>query len=134
MDGGNFYIEFYVNDAERLGALQVFFDKLKSDKGNENREPDSDEVYVSYFELLDEDAKKWFDSPENEDGWDFESMLSCLFIGEYSFTEIVRKSEKEAVLYYDPWAGPFGGTESIKVLIEAFGHIIMYDSWNDGMP
>ncbi len=36
------------------------------------------------------------------------------------------------ILYYDPWAGPFGGSECLVALIESFGNMVTYDSWHSG--
>lgn len=70
-----------------------------------------------------------FNVPGN---WDFESMIDSLFNGEYVLVDLVRESEEFGVLYYDPWAGPFGGSESMVQLIESFGHTVTFDSWHQG--
>ncbi|NET50631.1 MAG: hypothetical protein F6K09_18455, partial [Merismopedia sp. SIO2A8] len=64
--------------------------------------------------------------------WDFESMLDSLFNGEYYFFDLVKETDITAVLYYDPWAGPFGSSEAIVEWIESFGHSVTFDSWLDG--
>ena len=64
--------------------------------------------------------------------WDFESMIDALFNGEYIFVDLVKENEKQGVLYYDPWSGPFGGSESLVALIESFGRTVTFDSWHEG--
>ncbi|MEM7316713.1 MAG: hypothetical protein AAF497_26565, partial [Planctomycetota bacterium] len=96
MENRNFYIEFYVTAPDRLRALERFFEALRSAKGSDNRVPDSHDFPNNFLQLLDDGAKTWFSTSENEEGWDFESMIYCLFEGEYSFTEILRRSDTEA--------------------------------------
>lgn len=64
--------------------------------------------------------------------WDFESMVAAIFNGEYTLEEIRRLGEKRAVLLYNPWSYPFGGSECLVVLIESFGHRVTYDFWHEG--
>ena len=63
--------------------------------------------------------------------WDFESMVDSLFNGEYTLVDLAQESETDGILYYDPWAGPFGGSESLVALIESFGHSVTFDSWHE---
>lgn len=64
--------------------------------------------------------------------WDFETMIDSLFNGEYAFVDLVKETQASGVLYYDPWAWPFGGSESMVALIESFGHTVTFDSWQEG--
>ena len=64
--------------------------------------------------------------------WDFESMIDSLFNGEYAFVDLVKETKTSGVLYYAPWAGPFGGSESMVALIESFGNTVTFDSWHEG--
>ena len=64
--------------------------------------------------------------------WDFDSMLHSLFHGEYQLIDIQEDKEGFASLYFDPYAGPFGGTEPLVALIESFGHEVIYDYYHDG--
>lgn len=115
----------------------------------------------NWIEFLDEPAREWFadtfdyDSEERKTyqklwdltppdirlshpmfqlpgNWDFESMIDALFRGEYVFISLVRESGETGVLYYDPWAQPFGGSESMVAFIESFGHYVTFDSWHRG--
>jgi hypothetical protein len=100
------YIEFAVTDHERLKALQSFFNKLKTDKDEENI--GDDEQYLS---LIDDSTRKcfrWSTPEENalwaekcfstsvetrftdpllKRGWDFGSMMDAFESGEYSMME-----------------------------------------------
>lgn len=66
--------------------------------------------------------------------WDFESILESICNCEYLFVEISAVVQGKATLRYDPLAGPFGGTESLVQLVEAFGQKVTFDSWNEGAP
>jgi len=64
--------------------------------------------------------------------WDFESMIGSLFNGEYALVDLVQESAAKGILFYDPWAAPFGGSEALVALVESFGHAVTFDSWHRG--
>lgn len=64
--------------------------------------------------------------------WSLEDTLDAIFHGEYVLVDVIQEAEGHGVLYYDPWAGPFGGSESLVALVEAFGHQVTFDSWHNG--
>lgn len=70
-----------------------------------------------------------FNQGEN---WDLEAMVGAIFNGEYTLDEIRKLDESRAVLIYNPWSIPFGGSDSLVVLIESFGHRVTYDYWHEG--
>ncbi len=52
-------------------------------------------------------------------------MLAALFpgrYGDYQLYPIERISEKDAVLPFEPFGHPFGGTACMRALLEAFEH------------
>jgi hypothetical protein len=56
----------------------------------------------------------------------------ALFNGEYTLVDLILNDGSNGILYYDPWAFPFGGSESLVALIESFGHYVHFDSWHEG--
>ncbi|HCO24662.1 hypothetical protein Mal35_57710 [Gimesia maris] len=129
-----------------------------SDAEEDQYDPVDEPNWIDY---LDEEAIEWFsdfldlDSPEGitfsklweltepeyrcvdnmfhlPGHWDFESLLESLFNGEYVLVDLRGKTDTTGELIYDPWAGPFGGTEPLVELIEAFGQTVTYDSWHEG--
>ena len=70
-------------------------------------------VYKKLWELTKPEIRNkdpFFILPGN---WDFESLIDAILCGEYSLIDIaVDEKTTEAILYYDPWAYPFGGTGS----------------------
>ena len=90
---------------------------------------------ITYSKLweLTEPEHRWADNMFHMPGnWDFESLLDSLFNGEYVLVDLRRKTQTIGELIYDPWARPFGGTEPLVALIEAFGQTVTYDSWHEG--
>ncbi len=61
------YVEFAVTDNKRFEDLQKVFDKLKSDKDEDNIGDDEQ----PYLVLFDEQARKYFrwSTPEEDDLW-----------------------------------------------------------------
>lgn len=96
------------------------------------------------FDLLDEQALShfwWPSKQENEDywqrwyaapipqrftdptleiPWDFASMIDSLLNGEYELISCRLLTPGTAVLEFSPFSFPYGGTECMKALIEAF--------------
>lgn len=66
--------------------------------------------------------------------WDFDSLIEALFEGEYVLINLIQEETTKGVLYYDPWAAPFGGTEPLVELIESFGNTATFDSCEEGPP
>ena len=66
--------------------------------------------------------------------WPFDAVIAGIYRAEYMLERLTRVSEEHAVLTYDPFAGPFGGTAPLVELVEGFGQLVRYDSWNVGPP
>lgn len=64
--------------------------------------------------------------------WDFGAVLHALYDGEYLLDTLTEVEPGHGVLTYTPLAGPFGGTESLVQLVEAFGQRVTFDAWHDG--
>lgn len=67
------------------------------------------------------------------DTWDIEDILDCVLSAEYELINVKSVDSGTAILEYDPLAFPFGGTDPLKALIEAFGFAVTGDSLNDGL-
>jgi hypothetical protein len=157
-----FYIEYQIGNPERHDKLEILFQKIKEEKEKysetENEPSCAIEDWIVY---LDNEAKEWFNKielkPNSEqrrvykklwkltkpeirfkhpmfntgDNWSLDSMINVIFQGEYELIKIERK-ENQGTLFYDPYSGPFGGTESLVQLIESFGNNVTYDYWHEG--
>jgi len=101
---------------------------------NDNFDYDSEEgrTYWTLWDLTSpkiRDSHPMFNVPRP---WSFDSMIRSIFCGAYALVDLVKETESKGVLYYDPFSGPFGGTECLVVLIESFGHTVTYDYWHSG--
>jgi hypothetical protein len=50
------------------------------------------------------------------------SLFEAFKNGDYQLLPIERLSADEAVLPFEPFGHPYGGTDSMRALIEAFEH------------
>lgn len=65
------------------------------------------------------------------DRWGFESVLDAILNGDYVLLGVEGDGPR-SVLFYLPLGLPFGGTEALVQLIEAFGHRVLFDQWHGG--
>ena len=96
--------------------------------------PDAEEerIYQQLWKLTNPLVRLRHPMFQRGEKWDFESMIEAIFNGEYTLDQMRQLDENRAVLLYEPWAGPFGGTDCLVALIESFGHRVTYDVWHDG--
>lgn len=131
-----FYLEFSVAEDASFEFLQRFFEALQDCKsrfdaaqGENEDELINDPIWVS---RLNETALDYFGSANlNKEAYCFDSLLSMIFQSEYTLISIERESPQNAVLFYDPWADPFGSVAALQAMIESFGHRITYNSFWD---
>jgi hypothetical protein len=131
-----------------------------SDKNKVSYDPTEE---LNWIEFLDDEAIEWFANTfdfSGEEGlvyqklwdltepkirlthpmfnlpgnWDFESVIDSIFNCEYTLVDLIFKDDANGILYYDPWAFPFGGSESLVTLVESFGHSVHFDSYHAGSP
>jgi hypothetical protein len=118
-----------VDNQSRFEALSRVFNALKQEKqkqlaSEENREKEkgfrSDNQWLDFF---DEEARSHFRWPtiQSSNVWSLPSLTSAFKDGEYELVACRMVSPKLARLEFDPFAFPYGGTECMKMLIEAFG-------------
>lgn len=143
-----FFIEFEVVREDRYPPLVGVVEALRLAK-QEDVWPDDD----FWLTLFDAEARSYFwwptaadlaayphrwgatpaserpYDPTLETPWDFGSMIDAFRNGEYEILGCRRSSPTTARLDFDPYAGPFGGTECMRALVEAFGHRVLHDSW-----
>jgi hypothetical protein len=121
-------IEFSAQPGERFEQLRTAFEALKTAKADNSFE-DEDPAWLRYF---DDDARRFFlwsdtciGKPEGttwgKSGWYFWSMIHALYNGEYDLHSCEMVSAGRAELRFCEHAYPFGGTASLRVLIECFG-------------
>ncbi len=161
MDSDYFYLEFKINETESFEKLEKLFTKIKKEKDIYIQDGNLDRIEtIDWINYLDEKSLEWFSNVfdfHSEEGktyrklweltkpdirikhpmfnidkiWEFESLIDTIFQGEYELISI-SKLEDKGKLKYNPWAGPFGGTESLVELIESFGNEVTYDYWHNG--
>lgn len=54
--------------------------------------------------------------------WDFMSLFEAFKHGDYELGAIERLSQEEAILPFEPFGHPYGGTGCMRALIEVFEH------------
>ncbi len=130
-------IEFAAQSGPRFEQLRTVFSTLKLAKATDTFD-DEDPNWLNHF---DDDAKRyfrWLDSDPGKpagvcggpSGWDFWSMIHALYNGEYDLIACEMVSTDKAKLRFGAHAYPFGGTESLRVLIECFGFLPLRN-WDD---
>lgn len=132
-----FTIEFAVESTERFDMLRRVFDALKAAKTGDTYN-DEDPAWLAYF---DDHAKQYFHwtaddtaKPAGETWgpprWYFWSMVHVIGCGEYDLIGCEMVSADRAEIRFDPHSYPFGGTASLRVLIECFGFTPLRD-WDE---
>jgi len=145
-------VEFAVHNAGRFGALCAVFEELKKDKYADSFREDEE-----WFALFDQEALShfWWPSPEElvewrqrweaasveerfsdpsflPPAWDFLSMIDAFKNGEYELLACRMITADRARLEFNSFAYPYGGTGSMKALIEAFGFTIIGEDEGTG--
>jgi hypothetical protein len=118
---------------ERFARLAPFYARLREIKARHGGQVDDDEVEAivadpAWLDLLDAPALEVLTDRQH---WDFESMLESILRGEYTLERLSFDGISRGVFVYEPYAGPFGGSESLVGLVETFGLRLTWDSWND---
>ena len=135
----NSVIEFEVLDNNRFAMLVRVFNALRTAKQSlafpheEYWRGFLDQDALSRFwwpteQELREWEQRWnstpvsrrFNDPALRRPWHFGSMLDALKEGEHELLACERVAQIGR-LEFRPLAGPFGGTDALKALIEAFG-------------
>ena len=149
------FVEFSVDDLNRFEALSHVFKALMQDKEKQIVALDngtSTEVFRKDSEwvgLFDEEARSHFLwpaeelagqprqgysihslDPKRKGSWSLPAMIEAFKNGEYTLIACRLISSDKARLEFSPLGFPYGGTECMKVLIEAFGFRVL--SENDG--
>jgi hypothetical protein len=73
-----------------------------------------------------------------EPPWDFASMIDAIVNAEYELLGVTDVGSGQARVEFDPYSYPYGGLDSLRALVRAFGHTITgYDDgtgYHDGDP
>ena len=134
-----FTIEFTAQPGERFEQLRAAFDALKAAKAGDTFN-DEDPTWLTYF---DDHAKRYFlwsdtcvGKPEGDtwgpSRWYFWSMIHMIGVCDYEPVHCRMITQDRAELAFNPGGFPFGGTTSLRVLVECFGFAPVLD-W-DQMP
>lgn len=123
------FVEFTVDDQSRFESLCRVFNALKHDKQKQLASEDESEKERAFrgdnewLEFFDTEARSYFRwSPlESDHAWSLPDMIFAFQNGEYELVACRMITSRQARLEFFPFAFPYGGTECMKVLIEAFG-------------
>jgi hypothetical protein len=130
-----YYLEFRAPDNDRFQMLQKVFYELKKSKEGGGIDADDggwktffDEKTMKHF-LTEEEFKKVSKMPRaslfqfKPNKWHFESMLDAVNNCECELVSCELFSEKDRVarMEFYPISYPYGGTDALQCLIEAFG-------------
>ncbi|MGB8344238.1 MAG: hypothetical protein WCD86_05100 [Ktedonobacteraceae bacterium] len=160
-DPQKFFIEFEVKDEARFHSLYHAFEALKEDKRKQIQAQNEEERIhafrsdTQWLALFDERSRTYFrwSTKEEDDAWLFRwlatpvekrlsdpalqrqwsllSMIEAFQTGEFELLSCQIVSLNQARLEYNPLAEPFGGTDCMKALIEAFGFHVLKEKRED---
>jgi hypothetical protein len=140
-----FKVRFVPISDERLNALIKAYDRIRERK-TKNVWPENKEDWMRHFDAnalshfwwptkteLEAWKEKYFATPWEkriadpslQHPWDFMSLFEAFKNGDYALLSIVRLTETEAALPFEPSAHPYGGTGCMRALIEAFDHRVI---------
>lgn len=136
-----FEIKFSIPSDERFGKLVEAFSSLRDAKLSEQPPDAEDKFWLGFFDSQalahfwwpdeaerDEWSRRWLstpvgkrmDEPSLKTDWHFASMIEAVLSGEYDLLECKQIAPGEGRLRFDPHAWPYGGSDSLVALIEAF--------------
>jgi len=134
------FIEFEIDDDQRFAMLAAVFDALRLAKHSGSFP--SQAYWLTFFDAsarshfwwpTGEEKQDWerrwdatpvserLTDPSLKTPWHFDSMLAAFQEGEYQLVACRRLTENRGQLEFIPYAGPYGGTDCMQALIEAFG-------------
>lgn len=123
----SFKVRFTVASDGRFAALARAYEHIRKCKAADTW-PEVEEAWTPYF---DSSALDHFGRPigdESDSRWDFMSLFDAFKNGDYVLHTLERVSQVEAALPFDPFGHPYGGTDCMRALIEAFGHRVTEES------
>ncbi|MCP5395877.1 MAG: hypothetical protein H6918_03940 [Sphingomonadaceae bacterium] len=138
------YVEFSIADHAAFDRLQSVVSELGRQKDSECQQ--DDEFWLRYF--LEGDRKEfwwpseseaemwntfWFSTPVEQrlsfamptPPWDFGSMVEVILTSEYDLVGVRMLDDGIGRLEIDPHGFPYGGIDSLRALVRAFGHRII---------
>lgn len=144
-------LEFEVKDHDRFRALQRVVEALQEDKQKQLQARTDREREAAFRDdahwqaLFDEQAQLFFRQPTEDDDqawlsrwlatpvakratdpnlkrrWSLSSLIESFKNGEFEIISCQMVSPERARLTFSPFAWPYGGTEGMRILLEAFG-------------
>ena len=119
------------NDEESAHLIEE--ERQKRDEIAENLFVLFDDRALNHFwwptkQEMEDHVKRWkatplpqrFTDPALETPWDFSSMVDSLLTGEYEFLSCHILASDAGVLVFLPYSLPYGSSDAMKALIEAF--------------
>jgi hypothetical protein len=136
---GNSYVEFTHDNGNRFNRLKEVYDALREAKQTKQFYGDAywlrffDAVAQAHFwwptEAEQQDwLKRWqstpvdqrYSDPSLQAPWHFGSMIEAFRNGDYALVACTKLSDMIGRLEFRPFGWPYGGTDCMKALIEAF--------------
>ena len=136
----NYHIKFSITREDRFNKLHALFQELKKSKSIDSE----DDIWLTFFdeeskkmmfELIDKQSPIWsentFEGSLETIDKDIEWLIELLSYIDANFIDIENLHENsEYILYYEPLGFPFGGTDSIHMMIQSFNGHVISDSLN----
>lgn len=141
----DFYVEFEVGSEEGYRRLDAVVTALATAKRTDDFQDDP--YWLAFFNEaersgfwwpteaeLREWSQRWKAAPVDQrlsdpafqpPAWDFGSMIDAFRNGGYELIGCERRSPQVGRLGFEPFGWPYGGTGSMRALIEAFGHRVI---------
>jgi hypothetical protein len=137
------YIEFQSKDDESFRRMKYLFEIIKSAKESgeytalESTINDFSESEQSFFwnptqeELAQLNEEYFATSVSKRDSsdilepqWTLDSMLEAFWNCDYQLAAIIKENNAQ-YLMFNPLSFPYGGTESLVIFTECFGHTVI---------
>ena len=121
------YVEFEIGNDERFQALARVFDEIRKDKARgwfrdvEGWTVLFDDRALSHFRKpADNETEAW-----HKHSWSLDSCLDAIANSDCEWVTLTRIGGMVGRLEFEPFGFPYGGTECMHALIEAFDHRVV---------
>jgi len=135
-------VRFSIGSEVQFAALTRAFERIRECKA-QGTWPEEKEPWMPFFDTralshfwwptaaeLQDWERRWFSTPVRkrftdpslQKPWDFMSLFDAFKNGDYELYTIERNSDGAAALPFKPHGHPYGGTDCMRALIEAFDH------------
>lgn len=137
------FVEFVISDDAAFNRLATVAGQLRKQKNGDGIRDEN--FWLRLFTVSDlaefwwpSEAERelwnefWFSTPLPDrhspemptPPWDFGSMIDAILDGEYELVGVRKLTQGRARFELDPHSYPYGGIDSVRTLVRAFGHSI----------